>query len=82
MKGISRWIKSEKLIKKTINTILSSLRSQNYFFKWLAKRFLGSDFYLKISSLTWFIVFFYFLKFQVYEFLKENLKQDEGYIIL
>jgi hypothetical protein len=31
MKGISRWIKSENLIKKTIKTILSSLRSQNYF---------------------------------------------------
>jgi len=38
MKGISRWIKSENLIKKMIKTILSSLRSQNNFLKRLAKR--------------------------------------------
>jgi hypothetical protein len=34
MKGISRWIKSENLIKKTIKTILSSLRSQNFYSGW------------------------------------------------
>ena len=38
-KGISQWIKSEKLIKKTIKTILSSLRSQNYFLSGWQKDF-------------------------------------------
>jgi hypothetical protein len=40
MKGISRWIKSKKFIKKTIKTILSSLRSQNYFLSGWQKEFL------------------------------------------
>jgi len=39
MKGISRWIKSKKFIKKTIKTILSSLRSQNYFLNGWQKSF-------------------------------------------
>jgi mRNA-degrading endonuclease YafQ of YafQ-DinJ toxin-antitoxin module len=39
-KGISRWIKSKNFIKKTIKTILSSLRSQNYFLSSWQKGFL------------------------------------------
>jgi len=67
MKGISLWIKSEKLIKKTIKTILSSLRSQNYFLSGWQKDFWEVIFYLKIFSLLG-LLFFYFLKFQVTNF--------------
>jgi hypothetical protein len=51
MKGISRWIKSENLIKKTIKTILSSLHSQNYFLRGWQKGFLLIErFLLKITN--------------------------------
>ena len=50
MKGISRWIKSEKFIKKTIKTILSSLRSQNYFLSGWQKGFLLIERFLLIIT--------------------------------
>ena len=61
MKGISRWIKSENLINKTTKTILSSLRSQNYFLSGWQKGFLEVIFALRFFLLVYH--FFLFLKF-------------------
>jgi hypothetical protein len=40
MKGISRWIKSENLIKKNDKNYIEFATLTKLFFKWLAKRFL------------------------------------------